>query len=355
MNRSEKITYLCNLKGKGLEIGPSFNPVLPKKEGYDVETIDHLDKKGLIEKYREHGVNLDNIEEVDYIWQGEKYTELTEKSNYYDYIIASHVIEHTCDMIGFLNDCSELLKENGILSLVIPNKKFCFDFFRPVTSISRVVDSYLEKRVLHSSGTICEHFLNASCYEGNIAWGKNIDPSNLRLVHSYEASKKLFEASTSSSEYIDAHNWTFTEKSFELLIYDLNCLKLTCFQVAESFETVGVEFYISLKKCDSYVIPNDDKRFQLLVSMHNELQESEKISESLKFLEAQVSLQQTEINSLQKEINISQTDISTLKGELSILHAEKDAQYVAFINSTSWKMTAPFRVIICACRRIFER
>lgn len=93
-----RITGQCDLSGKGLEIGPSFNPVCPKRCGYDVEILDHTDQEGLRQKYQEHtnvASSFDRIEEVDYVWNGEDYRELTGKENYYDYIIASHVIEHT--------------------------------------------------------------------------------------------------------------------------------------------------------------------------------------------------------------------------------------------------------------------
>src|SRR6266567_833798 len=37
----------------------------PKKQGLRVHVLDHCDKKALIEKYRRHEVNIENIEEVD--------------------------------------------------------------------------------------------------------------------------------------------------------------------------------------------------------------------------------------------------------------------------------------------------
>jgi hypothetical protein len=36
----------ADLTGLGLEIGPSYNPLLPKSEGYRVRTADHLDATG---------------------------------------------------------------------------------------------------------------------------------------------------------------------------------------------------------------------------------------------------------------------------------------------------------------------
>jgi len=36
MNRKDKILSFLDKRGKGLEIGPSHNPITPKKEGFSV-------------------------------------------------------------------------------------------------------------------------------------------------------------------------------------------------------------------------------------------------------------------------------------------------------------------------------
>ena len=40
------------------------------------------------------------------------------------------MIEHTPDLIAFLADCDAVLKDTGVLSLVIPDKRYSFDRFR---------------------------------------------------------------------------------------------------------------------------------------------------------------------------------------------------------------------------------
>jgi len=71
------------LAGYGLEIGPSYNPVVPKSTGYRVDTLDHADAAQLREKYRNHDIDLSAIEEVTYVWNGEPLDELTQKANHY--------------------------------------------------------------------------------------------------------------------------------------------------------------------------------------------------------------------------------------------------------------------------------
>ena len=140
MNREAKILSRIDKTGWGVEIGPSHSPIVPKCAGYNVHVIDYMTKSQLIEKFKEHKVQFENIEEVDYVWTGGSYLSLTKKPKFYDWVIASHVIEHTPDLIGFLQDCDSILKDDGVLSLAIPDGRDCFDHFRPITGISKIID-----------------------------------------------------------------------------------------------------------------------------------------------------------------------------------------------------------------------
>jgi len=265
--RNEKILKLCNLKGKGLEISPSFNPVLPKSQGYDVETLDHLDKAGLIQKYTGHNVNLKNIEEPNYIWAGGSYIDAIGKRSYYDYIIASHIIEHTVDIIGFLNDCMELLRPEGVLSLAIPDKRKCFDHFRPLSSVAEAVNAFYSDGKRHSIGAVCEHFLNAVSLNGNISWSEINELHKVGFVHPHEDVKGIVSQYPHDDCYVDIHNWVFTKPSFELLFYDLVVLDfLKGMDIAKAFETNGIEFFITIRKTNNDAITHDysTKRLNLL-------------------------------------------------------------------------------------------
>ena len=68
MTREEIILKHIKRNGRGLEIGPGCAPIALKKQGFHVHVLDHCDKKALIEKYRPHGINVENIKEVDSVW-----------------------------------------------------------------------------------------------------------------------------------------------------------------------------------------------------------------------------------------------------------------------------------------------
>lgn len=245
MERLEKILKNIDRNGLGVEIGPSHNPVAPRKDGYHVEVIDHLTRDQLVSKYEGHGVALENIEEVDYVWRGEKYTELTGKSKYYDWIIASHVIEHSPDLIGFLVGCDGILKDGGVVSLVVPDKRFCFDHYRPITGLGKIVDAHLTPQSIHSAGNVAEYYLNVVSKAGNIAWGAR-SPGVYACVHSAGDASNGIKSVLEHGAYIDIHAWCFVPHSFRLIIDDLYTLGLIAFRELDFFPTEGCEFYITL-------------------------------------------------------------------------------------------------------------
>lgn len=244
-NRKAKIFSRVDKNGFGLEIGPSHLPVASKKEGFRVKILDHLPAEGLVAKYRDHRVCLENIEVVDYVWNGEPFAALVGQKHVFDWIIASHVIEHSPCLITFLNNCEDILKADGTLSLVVPDKRYCFDFYREKTGLARVVDAYCEKRKIHSPGTAAEYFLNVVSKGGDIAWSKYAS-GKMALVHGLNDAKRAMEQIERQYEFLDLHSWVFTPISFRLLIEDLYQLGLIRLRELCFFDTAGCEFYISL-------------------------------------------------------------------------------------------------------------
>ena len=248
-SRENCVFKLIDKGGIGLEIGPSHNPIAPKSSGFNVEIVDHLSAEELKEKYKTHGVNINNIESVDFVWRGEPLVELIGMVERYDYIIASHVIEHIPDPVSFLQNCEKLLKPNGVLSFVVPDKRYCFDYFQPLSLTGSLIDAYLEKRIRPSSGQIFDHYSNASTRRGQIAWSKlDESPDADEIAHQLHEAITFYEKSKESAIYIDVHCWRFTPESFSLILGDLNALGLNRLQINYMSTTNGCEFYVSIKK-----------------------------------------------------------------------------------------------------------
>jgi len=242
LSRNEKVLYGCNLSGIGLEIGASYCPVAPKKAGYRVEVLDHADANTLREKYKGHDVDISNIEEVDYIWSGQPLHELTGKEDYYDWIVASHVIEHTPDFVSFLQQCEIMLKSNGVLCLAVPDHRYCFDIFRPASTPGDVIQAHIEKRRVHSFGAIWDHFSMIVKKGDTVSWFKG-HQGEYQFVHpDLSDARDMLARAQATSEYIDVHNWRFTPSSFKLIVNDIGILSYTSLSTSTFFETEGCEF-----------------------------------------------------------------------------------------------------------------
>lgn len=247
MTRHERILRYVDKAGLGIEIGPSHNPIAPKRDGFNVHVIDHMTREQLVHKYGPHAVQLERIEEVDFVWSGQAYAELTGRPAGYDWIIASHVIEHAPDLIAFLKSCEEVLKETGVLCLVVPDKRFCFDRYRPVTGLARVIDAHLAGQRIHSAGACAEYFLNVVSKGGELAWHAG-SPGDYRLIHGIEDAKTGIREVTEKGSYLDVHDWCFVPHSFRLILEDLHALGYTALREVAFHPTQESEFYVILGK-----------------------------------------------------------------------------------------------------------
>lgn len=243
--RRALITSMIDPAGRGLEIGPSHNPAAPKSAGFNVETVDHTDRPGLLEKYQEdQGINLAAIEEVDHVWTGGGLCDLVGRPGGFDWIIASHVVEHMPDLVFFLTECQALLKPDGILSLVVPDKRFCFDHLRRLSSTGDVVQAHLEKRTRHTPGQVFDHFVGACKLDESGSWHRD-SRGRIGSVHSPDFARAMHEASLASPEYFDVHGWVFTPSSFRLVIHDLNALGYTALDEVAFTGTRDCEFFVN--------------------------------------------------------------------------------------------------------------
>jgi glycosyltransferase involved in cell wall biosynthesis/predicted SAM-dependent methyltransferase len=270
-NRVDKALIMIDRDGLGLEIGPSHNPMAPKKEGFNVHVLDHASAEELRVKYTGHPVNLDNIEEVDFVWRGEPLSELIGREHCYDWIVASHVIEHVTDFVGFLRQCEKLLATKGVISLVVPDKRYCFDYYRWPSNTGDVLQAFTDNRVRHTPGSIFDHFSNVSNMGKRITWS-SADRGDIKMVHTLEEAEGNWKQALKNEEYIDCHSWKFTPSSFRIILNDLQKLGLTELVEVGGFDTVGFEFWITLGKRQHNSVIYD--RQELSRSMMREIGES---------------------------------------------------------------------------------
>lgn len=92
---------------------------------------DHKQLKHIIQKGHQYICEASNLSEI--------------KSEKYDFILASHCIEHIANPIKALKEWLRLIKPNGHLLIIVPNKEFTFDQNRPITLLSHIIKDFEDK------------------------------------------------------------------------------------------------------------------------------------------------------------------------------------------------------------------
>jgi len=259
------LTLIDPATTRGVELGPSFSPFVTKASGAAVTIVDHTDAATLRAKYATHGVDLNAIEDVDVIWVGGSLREALGDKGPFDYLIASHFLEHVADPLRFLEDCYTLLRPGGVLSLVLPDHRYCFDALRPPTTLGQWYDAREAARTRHSPGAVLDHCLHAVHRAGSIAWLPGGE-APLEPVHDVDHVAHMLRVVDEGDEFVDVHAWTFTPESFKALLINASLLDLCRFEIAHEIGTIGFEFYVTLRRPASGNQPHDEAdRITLLV------------------------------------------------------------------------------------------
>lgn len=250
MTRAERLLAPLKRDARIIEIGPSFSPIAPKSAGWRSFVVDHASRDGLVAKYaNDPNVDVSGIEEVDFVWHGGSLSDAVPANLHgsFDAFVASHVIEHTPDMLAFLSAAQTLLKPDGLVVLAVPDKRYCFDYFQPVTTTGQILEASSERRDRHTPRLAFDHFGYAALNGQIGAWGQ-APSEGITLVHSLEEAQIAFESYRVSKDYIDLHAWRFTPASFELLFVELARLGKTDWKIDRITGAEGCEFFAWLRR-----------------------------------------------------------------------------------------------------------
>jgi hypothetical protein len=200
-------------------------------------------RSGSIRKRRPSGASArsQRIEPVDAIDDGGELTNLLPAGGKFDYIVASHVFEHLPDPIGFLQRCERALAPDGRLFLMLPDRRFTFDYFRPVSTLGDMLEAYLDGRTRHDARHLYDHNAMSALRDGAYAWADRGDGT---FSFSGAVAAGYAAAIAPPGEYVDCHAWVFVPSSFRLLLKDMHAAGLTGLGELEFHDSVGLEFFV---------------------------------------------------------------------------------------------------------------
>jgi SAM-dependent methyltransferase len=296
----------------GLEIGALHAPTVRRSEGR-IFYVDYADAAVLRETTKRNDVDPADIVDVDIVWgQGTSLAEaIGEKA---DYAVASHVIEHVPDLVGWLLEIRDTLKDGAVFGLAVPDRRVTFDSYRNDSVIAEVLEAYIQARRRPSARQIIE---SGAFSRDDMTWPDwrpnehhSLPPSALtRLPGVFEWVR---QSVVPSSSYIDAHCWVFTPESFLALAEALFTIGRFPFVIEAFFPTQPgeIEFIVRLRAAAR----PDDPAIQQSIA------------------DARAALNQPE--------RAAPDRLADCERQLAALHA-----------SNSWRITAPLRRITSHLRR----
>jgi predicted SAM-dependent methyltransferase len=303
--------------------------------------VDHATTEELQHKYRnDPDVLLDKIVRVDAVWGEKTLREAVGRS--VDYIVASHVIEHVPDLITWLEELRATLSEQGQVRLIVPDRRFTFDYLRNETRLSDVLYARLIRAKRPHAQIVLDYCLNTRKVDCAEAWNKVLDSSSLESHFTLEDSMSV-AASAARGDYHDVHCWVFTPHSFCRLFTELAESGVMPFECTMFHDTEPntIEFFVGMQ-------PTSDQA-RAVASWRAAAERLSNV-DALSTHSVQTWLtehgdsipQQSTKRELKLKIEENLRRIESL--EAGMRASQADAQ--ALRNSRSWKYTAPLRRVM---------
>ncbi len=253
MERRQRVLNLVLPRGRtGVEIGPLAHPLIHKSDG-DVLYADHMPTDALRHHYRDHPTlgpaGVDGIVPVDIVLGEGGLAEALRGRGPVDYIVASHVLEHIPDPLGWLAEAAEVMNEGGVFCLIVPDKRFTFDHFRTPTSVGALVAAKLLRLRKPPLSIVYEHFARACAVDRRAVWrGRPVAPRP--LSGGSAAAHELAERIARDDAYVDVHCSVFTPFSFAVVLEEVLGLGLLPFECSalEPTRAREDEFFVLLRK-----------------------------------------------------------------------------------------------------------
>jgi hypothetical protein len=247
--REEILTAGLSLNKCGLEVSPLYRPTV-KKHQHNIFYTDYCSADESRKKHASY--EHDEIMDIDFVWlPGKRLSSCIEGGGVkFSYAISSHVMEHVPNPIGWLLQIFEVLEVDGVFSIALPDKRFCFDKFRDETSAADLIDSWIRMQEIPSPYQLYD-FLSKSV-DGSGEYGKRA----FDIAACYEDAKRHYSDADAinfvfnswvTGTYFDAHCTVYTPDSFVRVFKEIVRLGILNIEISEPI--IGhEEFFVQLKK-----------------------------------------------------------------------------------------------------------
>lgn len=230
----------CATRQRGLEINPYHQPITDRTT-HDVVYVDDRQNDDVAwQEWAREAAAGDRPPAVDAVWvPGVRLCDCLDHQPLF-YAVASHVMEHAPDPLGWLRNILDVLEPGGVIALMLPHRDRTMDARRQLTTFAEVVGWSLEKPVRPTPAQVMDFLTHALAADG--------------VSRHYNDAEAITFARRVADEglHLDIHCTTWTPDSFRDVITRLVCNGLLDVDVDgphDSFPgSLGDEFAVFLRR-----------------------------------------------------------------------------------------------------------
>ena len=316
--------------------------------GPDAETINLMGNKSLAkDTMKKVGVptipgsdgNVESYEDAKFICTNIGYPVIIKATSghTFDYVVASHMIEHAPNLLLFLSEVHNILKPGGTCVLIIPDKRFTFDINRPVSTFGSVLESFLSKATYPSISAVYDHSAMAINANGHNLWHGIVNADDSRLLASENIGWEAAHRVHKEGHYYDVHVNIFTPESFCSILEKAISHEIVFFEVSKFVDTqVGqIEFMLQLKKSQNEANELVKSRclasipkFEIESILSPYMPQVKSLSNALEKVSETSVNQQKQLMELREQIGSQNKKIDELKDRLNLTQLVLDRRSV---------------------------
>lgn len=200
---------------RGLEIAPYFNPMVDRS-AHDVFYVDCIDNDEIERKAAGNpGAVGRELPRIDAVWTpGRRLKECLSKRTF-AYAVASHVMEHVPNPLGWLHEILECVEVGGRVAIVLPVRTKTMDFYRQNTTFGQVVGWSIEKPTRPTPSQVMDFLSQAFFHQGEPVVDGQMPGFDEASRHYTDRQALGFATHVwKRQHYLDVHCTTWTPESF---------------------------------------------------------------------------------------------------------------------------------------------
>lgn len=227
-----------------LEVGALNDPTFRKEEG-KVWFADYFTRAESAERHRGNPNHpAERMVDVDFVLRDRRLSEAVTIAS--GLIIANHVIEHLPDPIRWLQDARKISKVGGLMFLAVPDRRYTFDYFKPVSDAVDWIAAYDVEAIKPTRYQILRGLYYHAALKAPQAWAGTVPTDHMRR---FSMSDALEKSADLAKVYTDTHCWVFTYDSLLRVLSDFEGTDLIPWTLVHSADVKrnSSEFHVILE------------------------------------------------------------------------------------------------------------